>query len=46
MAVQAVSVFSDPRYANPLTARMAGFLASIGLKTEPAVPRSPSIRIC
>src|SRR6478752_2504507 len=37
MTVRAVSVFSDPRYANPLTSRMAGFLASIGLKTAPVV---------
>src|ERR1044071_6519326 len=37
MTVQAVSVFSDSRYANPFTARMAGFLASIGLETAPAV---------
>jgi hypothetical protein len=34
---QAVPVFSDPRYANPLTAGMAGFLASIGLETAPGV---------
>src|ERR1041385_3144956 len=37
MTTQAVSVFSDSRYANPFTARMAGFLASIGLETAPAV---------
>jgi hypothetical protein len=37
MAVQAVPVFSDPRCANPLTSRMAGFLRSIGLETTPAV---------
>src|SRR5690349_8272309 len=32
---QAVPVFSDTRYANPLTSRMAGFLEDIGLKTAP-----------
>src|SRR5690242_4648322 len=37
MTVRAVPVFSDPRYANPLTSSMAGFLASIGLKTTPVV---------
>jgi hypothetical protein len=37
MTVRAVPVFSDPRYANPLTSRMAGFLASIGLETAPVV---------
>ena len=37
MTVHAVAAFSDPRYANPLTSRMAGFLASIGLETAPAV---------
>jgi hypothetical protein len=37
MTVQAVPVFSDSRYANPLTSRMAGFLASIGLETAPVV---------
>ena len=30
-------VFADPRYADPLISRMAGFLASIGLKTAPVV---------
>jgi hypothetical protein len=37
MTVRAVPVFSDPRYANPLTSSMAGFLASIGLETAPVV---------
>ena len=37
MTLRAVSVFADPRYADPLTSSMAGFLASIGLKTAPAV---------
>jgi len=37
MAAHAVPVFSDPRYADPLTSLMAGFLASIGLDTAPAV---------
>jgi len=37
MTVQAVPVFSDSRYANPFTSRMAGFLASIGLETAPVV---------
>ena len=37
MTVHAVPVFSDPRYANPLASSMAGFLASIGLKTTPVV---------
>jgi hypothetical protein len=37
MTVRAVPVFSDPRYASPLTSSMAGFLASIGLKTAPVV---------
>ena len=32
-----MNAFSDPRYANPLTSSMAGFLASIGLKTAPVV---------
>jgi hypothetical protein len=35
--LSSVPVFSDPRYANPLTSRMAGFLASIGLETAPVV---------
>jgi hypothetical protein len=37
MTVRAVPVFADLRYANPLTSSMAGFLASIGLKTAPVV---------
>ncbi len=37
MTLQTAAVFSDPRYANPLTSRMAGFLAGIGLETAPAV---------
>ena len=41
MTVQAVPVFSDSRYANPFTSRMAGFLASIGLETAPiALPEA------
>jgi hypothetical protein len=35
--LSSVPVFSDPRYASPLTSSMAGFLASIGLKTAPVV---------
>lgn len=35
------SCFSDSRYINPLTSRMAGFLASIGLETAPAVFAEP-----
>jgi len=34
---QVVAVFSDARYANPLTSRMAGFLAGIGLDTAPTL---------
>lgn len=37
MTLQTVRVFSDPRYADPLTSCMAGFLATIGLETAPAV---------
>src|ERR1043166_6539391 len=37
MTTQAIPVFSDSRYPNPFTARRAGFLASIGLETAPAV---------
>src|ERR1051326_6795330 len=37
MTLEAVSVFSDPRFNNALTSCMAGFLASIGLQTAPAV---------
>ena len=37
MTLQAVPVFSDSRYANALTSRMAGFLAGIGLETAPSV---------
>jgi hypothetical protein len=37
MTVRDVPVVSDPRYANPLTSSMAGFLASIGLETAPVV---------
>lgn len=41
MTVEAVPVFADPRYANPLTSTMAGFLASIGLETAPvALPEA------
>jgi len=35
--LSSVPVFADPRYADPLISRMAGFLASIGLETAPAV---------
>ena len=37
MAHTASASFSDSRYFNPLTSQMAGFLASIGLQTAPAV---------
>lgn len=37
MDLTSATVFSDPRYADPLTSRMAGFLAGIGLDTAPAV---------
>ena len=37
MTVQAVPALSDPRYADPLISRMAGFLTDIGLETAPAV---------
>lgn len=32
---QSIAVFSDARYTNPLTSRMAGFLTAIGLDTVP-----------
>lgn len=38
--LSSVPVFSDSRYANPLTARMAGFLASIALETAPVLPEA------
>lgn len=41
MAHPALSSFFDSRYANPLTSQMAGFLASIGLQTAPAVFAEP-----
>jgi|ERR1051326_65415 hypothetical protein len=34
--------FIDPRYANPIVAQIAGFLAHIGLKTEPARLQEPT----
>jgi hypothetical protein len=34
--------FLDHRYANPITSRIAGFLAHIGLKTEPATLSQPT----
>jgi hypothetical protein len=37
MAAHTAPLFADPRYADPLTSRMAGFLAGIGLDTAPAV---------
>jgi hypothetical protein len=37
MDLTSATVFSDPRYADPLTSCMAGFLAGIGLDTGPAV---------
>jgi hypothetical protein len=37
VAHQGSSSFFDPRYVNPLTSKMAGFLLSIGLATAPAV---------
>jgi hypothetical protein len=36
MALTSATVFSDPRYADPLTSLMAGFLAGVGLDTAPA----------
>ena len=32
----------DPRYRHPMTSRIAGFLAQIGLKTEPATLAEPT----
>jgi hypothetical protein len=34
--------YFDPRYINPVTARIAGFLALIGLNTEPAALAEPT----